>query len=266
MRKLIKLGHQAPVGWRVNSFNSIDIRGDFAYCKSHNFIYDTDIESIKLHWGIPCRYTDIRYTDGRYNYYKQCQIHWTRFKDISLKACIRKTLACRNIPKGTSVIFEKSWHYEGKKIDNSYVFKITKENHFDPDYQITDPRFSDNFSTCGFSQELTKHLRASGFLVKVEKNTSFLMNMFNTAVQATGGKNFANSRITGEVAVAYGFGKRIGYSSYNDDFMGYSCGCDNILWNTREDFDKWSCCNEISKKSSIMEIIDILKADQKIEE
>jgi len=38
-----KLGHQAPQGYRVNLFNSIELDGDFALCDSH-FIYSPDIE------------------------------------------------------------------------------------------------------------------------------------------------------------------------------------------------------------------------------
>jgi len=30
-----KLGHQAPQGYRVNLFNSIELDGDFALCDSH---------------------------------------------------------------------------------------------------------------------------------------------------------------------------------------------------------------------------------------
>ena len=149
----------------------------------------------------------------------------------------------------------------GKRIDNSYRFKVRKENRFDPDYQINKPEFTHNFSTCERSIELTNKLRENGFLVIVIKNYSFLGNMLNTAVKLTGGKDYMDTEIKGEIAIAYGHNKRIGFSSYDDDFKGYTNGCESILWDYCEEFDKWSKCNEIDKKTSIDEIVSILIDD-----
>ena len=89
MKRQIKLGHQAPKGYRDNRFNEIMIRNtDLSYCESHNFVYDSEVQSQLLYLGLPNYYTDIRYRDGRFNSYKQCVLHWTRFKEISLKSCI----------------------------------------------------------------------------------------------------------------------------------------------------------------------------------
>jgi hypothetical protein len=41
--------------------------------------------------------------------------------------------------------------------------------------------------------------------------------------------------------------------------MGYSDGCENILFDYYGEFDKWSRCRIIDKKTPIKEIIDILK-------
>ena len=62
--------------------------------------------------------------------------------------------------------------------------------------------------------------------------------------------------------MAYGYGKKIGFSSFNNDFMGYSNGCENILWDRFGEFDKWSRCYEIPKTTPIEEIIEILKSDK----
>jgi len=256
-----KLGHQAPKGYVANRFNSIEISGDLHYCESHNFVYNCEVEDKKLHLGLPCYYTDARYYDGRFNIYKNTKIYWTRFKDISLKACVRKTLNCRNIPVGTIVEFRKSWYVVGKYIDNSYRFKVKKENRFDPDYQVSRPSFTRNFSTCKRSIDLTNALRENGFLVSVRTNESFLGNIMNTAVQLSGGNDYIDTKISGEIAFAYGNDKKIGFSSYDDDFMDYSNGREDILWDYCDDFDKWSKCNLISKNSSIDEILEILTAD-----
>lgn len=263
MRKEItKLGHQAPTGWRVNRFNFVTIRGDLHYCKSHNFVYNTEVEEFKLYMGLPCYYTDVRYVDTLHNYYKDTHLYWSRGKrrEISLKSCIRRVLSCRNIPVGTMISFDHDWYLPGKKIDPSYYMKVTKENNFDPKYEINDVEFSNNFNTCKFSQELTEALRANGFIVRVKnKNPDFLMGMVSTATLYTTGKYEEPTDDGGETAIAYGHGKKIGFSSGKNSFMGYSNGRKNILWDVYGEFDKWSRCNEIPKTTSIDEIIEILK-------
>jgi hypothetical protein len=181
-----------------------------------------------------------------------------RSNSISLKSCIRKVKQVRNIPIKTIVDFQKDWNFSKRTIDNGYKFKVTKENKFDPNYQINLPSYSAQFSTCEFSQRLTNALRDNGFIVSVHQNSSFILGMLNTACEFTGQKG-VDSKITGEIATAYGLGKKIGFSSYNDDYMGYSNGENNILWESYGNFDKWSRCNEISKETSIEEIIKILK-------
>jgi len=259
MGKYLKLGHQAPKGSRVNTFNSVEIDGDFAYCISHNFVYQPDVEKEKLYNALPCYYTDNRFVDTFHNFYKNTYIHWTRHKDISLKSCIRKTLNCRNIPVGTIVKFGKSWYYPKKrKVDVSYKFKIRKENKLDLNFEINDPLYFENFTTCEFSQNLTNALRENGFIVKILKeNTNRISSMIQTAAAYTG-KYVETEPEQGEAAIAFGKGKKIGFSSYNDTLFGYGNGMNNILWDKFGEFDKWSRCNEIPKTTSINEIMDIL--------
>lgn len=254
-----KLGHQAPKRYRINQFNSIELRGDFAYCESHNFIYHPRIEEEKLYNAQPCYYTDLRFKDSNHNYFNNTHLHWTRFKNISLKACIRKTLKCRNIPVDTIVKFEKSWYYPKTKINNSFKFKIKKENKFDINYEINIPYFFENFTNCEFSKKLTIALRENGFLVMVEKNESFLENIMHTDTICTENSNFIDTEFGGDIAIAYGYGKKIGFSSFNNNFMRYNLGKNSILWDEYGKFNKWSQCNEISKNTSIEEIIEILK-------
>lgn len=244
-----KLGHQAPKKFRVNKFNSIEIDGDLRYCESHNFLYNKDEQEFLLYQGKPCYFTDNRFYDGNGNFYKNCYIKNSK-KDLSLKSCIRKILSCKNIPVGTIVKFNKNWYYpDHRKINGSYKFKIRKENKLDINYEISDPTLFANFSTCERSQKLCNELRNNGFLVKVYKNT----------LSYTKTSEYIDTKINGEIAIAYGYGKMIGFSSYDDDFQGYSYGIKSILWDRFGQFDKWSKCNEIDKNTDIDEIIKELK-------
>jgi hypothetical protein len=260
-----KLGHQAPRGYVDNRFNSIEIAGDFAYCKSHNFLYNAEVEEEKLYNALPCYYTDNRFKDTMHNYYKNCMLHWTRWKNISLKACIRKTLSCYNIPVGTVVQFNKSWYIPNKKVDLSYAFKIKKENKFPIEFEINDPNFFKNFNTCEFSKNLTDALRANGFIVSViNKNPDFISGMIASAVVYKGGEAEVSDD-GGEIATAYGYGKKIGFSSGNNSYRGYSDGCDCILYDYFGEFDKWSRCIGIPKTTPINEIVEMLKEPKKEE-
>jgi len=258
MEKEIKLGHQAPKGWRINECNSIEIKGDFAYCVSHNFVYNAEDEERKLYNAEPCYYTDARFVDSVHNYYKNCYLFWRRFRPSSIKAAIRRTLACKGIPVGTIVSFNKSYYHPGKKFRNGYNFKIKKENPIDIKFEINGPGYSKNFKSCTKSQNLVKALREAGFIVKVmEDNNNFISNMIATAAAYKGDK-MEVTKETGQVAIAYGHGKKIGFSSHDNNLFGYGYGVESILWDRHGYFNKWSQCNEILKTTPIDEIVEIL--------
>lgn len=261
-----KLGHQAPCGSRQTRFSSIEISGDLHYCASHDFVYDNEEESRKLHDGLPCYYTDDRFYDGPHNYYKNAHLFWQRFHPISLKACIRRTMKCRGIPAGTIVNFNTSWHYTDKKVDTSYHFKARKDNPFDVKYEVTAQEFSTNFNTCEFSEKLTDALRDYGFLVSVRNNSNFIMGMVKTAAAHNGRSSDLDDAEPGEIAVAYGYGKKIGFSSRDNDFMGYIDGRDNILYDFFGHFDKWSRCCQIKKTATVEAIVERLTEDKPPEE
>lgn len=261
-----KLGHQAPKNWRRNECNSIEIEGDLRYCISHNFVYNSDDEEKKLYNGEACYYTDSRFVSTFHNYYKNTYLFWQRFNPISIKAAIRRIRKCKGIPVGTIVQLNKSYYHPGKKINNSYLFKIRKENPIDIKFEINYPSYSDNFSTCERSKALVDALRANGFIVSVRKeNENFLSSLVATAAAATG-QEIEVSKEDGEVAIAYGHGKKIGFSSYDNTLFGYSYGVESILWDRFGEFDKWSRCNEIPKTTSVEEIIEILTTPNPIED
>jgi len=250
-----KLGHQAPKGWRINRFNYITLNGDWAYCLSHNFVYNVEFEREKLYNALPCYYTDIRFVDTIHNYSGHTDIVSKRFNPISLKSCIRRIKKVRNIPLGTIVKFTKSWYVPRTKLNLSYLFKIKKENKLDIKYEISLPEYRENFEFDEFSRNLTNKLRENGFIVAVYKDNSNFISSMISAASTYIGKQFNTIKENGEIAIAYGFGKKIGFSSKNNNFKGYSNGCNNILWDRFGEFDKWSRCNEIPKSINIDEII-----------
>ena len=263
----MKLGHQAPKGWRYNNyFNHILIRGDLHYCQSHDFVYDCVEEERKLYNAEPCYFTDKRYSDSPHNYYKDCYLYWSRNfwnASISLKSCIRRTLKCKNIPVGTIVNFTRDWYYTKNKVDLSYCFKIRKENRFDPQYEINMAKFRRNFDNCERSQQLTDALRANGFIVGVSKgNPDFISGMISMASAYANGKPTDITDDGGQIAVAYGHGRMIGFSSGENSFRGYGNGCENVLYDFFQEFNKWSQAIEIHKTTPIDDIIKELTDDK----
>ncbi len=260
-----KLGHQAPKGWIYNDhFNHVEIEGDLHYCYSHDFVYNEVEEERKLYNAEPCIYTDGRYGGGKHNYYKNCSLYfsrraWGKRYELSLKACMRIVNQCRNIPVGTIVRFGRDWYMGGKKIDFAYLYKVRKENSFDPEYQINKQSYKRNFDNCERSQKLTEALRANGFIVSVSKgNPDFIMGMIGSAQEYTTGQRDADREAGGQIATAYGHGMKIGFSSGDNTYMGYSYGVKSILFDYFGEFDKWSQCHEIDKDAGADEIVEIL--------
>jgi len=257
----MKLGFQAPKKWRYKHFNNISVDGDFAFCKSHNFLYNSEEQERKLYDAEPCHYTDSRYYDGYGNFYKHAYLAQTprRSRGLSLKTCFRIVEHVYNIPLGTIVKFTQNWYIPGKRIDLGYKYKVKKENAFDPKYEINSKSFSKNFTNCERSKKLVDALRENGFIVSVTGNSSFLLGMIDSASKLTG-KGSVDTAIDGEIATAYGYGKKIGFSSFDNDYRGYSYGIKSILWDKFGEFCKWSRCNEILKTASIEEILEVLKS------
>jgi len=135
-----KLGFQAQKNARIKRFNYVSIKGDLHYCKSHNFVYDVEVEKQKLYSGLPNYFTDDRYISGNQNFFKETYLHHSRYRykknkyNISLKAAFRLVEKTRNIPIGTIVNF--SMDYYIANIDLGYRYIVKKDNSFDPDYQV----------------------------------------------------------------------------------------------------------------------------------
>ena len=238
-----KLGFQTFKGNRVKRFNYIHIKGDLHYCESHNFMYNSEVENKKLHYGLPCYYTDGRFHSGGKNFYKSTYLHFSRYsktmmgKSISLKAGLRKVKGCYGIPKGTIVEFAQDWSI-GKQ-DHGFLYKVKEYKPIPYKFEVNIAAYSNNFLHDSKMSKLINELRNNGFLVAVyNNNPDFLI-----------GEN------EGEIAIAYGHGLRVGISTHDNTFRGYSNGRDSILWDNYEDFDKWSRCNEIPKSLTTEEII-----------
>lgn len=229
----LKLGHQAPSGWRVNKCNEIELPLNLVYNLTYNFVYDKKEENRKLYNAQPCVYTDIRFDTE----FENNNLHHLKQGPISIKAAIRKTLRCKGIPKGTLVQFSKSYYFPKYDIDNSYLFKVRKKNPNNIQYQISDPSFFNNFTTCNRSYEVVNALRNNGFLVQILTKNGV------------------------EIAFAYGYGKMVGFSVGNEPDNCYGLSSSNILWCNYGEFDKWNHCNPIPKSSSNEEILSILLQD-----
>lgn len=262
--KILKVGYQAPKGRRINNgFNRIGVE-NMHYCWSHNFWYNTEEQDRLLHEGKPCIHTDYRYIQGQDNFYGEgCMLHVNRHYGISLEAAKRMVRKTKNLPKGTIVEIGHPCYGIGRKkrkkgFSLAYNFKIVKENKFDPKYEVSPEFNGGNFNTDNKARELTDLLRDNGFLVAVRaKNPNFISELISSAAAFTG-QNMDVTDEEGEIATAYGHGLRVGYSSNDSVYRGYSCGIKNILFDKWDEFDKWSRCREIPKNKSNEEILKIL--------
>lgn len=280
-REYKKLGVQAPkeyAKFAKNNFAFIQLNGNYAYCKSHNFIYNPKVEEEKLYNAQPCYYTDKRFDDGM-NYFKQTYLHFFRCKRrpnkrpknsffnlsfdlnrnknrgnkkkrLSLKACLRRVKNLKGVNKGDVILFETGWHFRENKVYLAYVVKIKKDKPMEVTYEVSEPSYFNNFKNDPKSFALVELLRNNGFLVQVWNSNP----------------GFIYGEDDGEIAIAYGYGKKIGFSSFENSFRGYANGRGNILWDNFDEFDKWSKAYSIPKDTTPEEIINILKTKQQTEE
>ena len=263
-----KRGYRCAKAWRPRHFGLIHIDGDLHFCSDGNFVYNAETEKDKLYMAQPCIYTDTRFdTEKGMNYYHSTYVYFSRRNfdklrrqsewgkpnrtprdwgelPITLKSCIRKVRGIKGIPKGTAIEFANHWYYP--KSDNipAYVYIHNgKDADFIPDYQVNDDCYKARFTSDEWANELTDKLREAGFLVQVwNENPGFIYGEGE-----------------GEIAVAYGFNKKIGFSTGKNDFRGYSNGCESVLYDYRNYFDKWSKALGIKKTTPIDEIVRQLK-------
>jgi len=263
--KQIRQGFQTTPKYRARKFNSIQIDGDFHFCKSHNFIYNEEEEEEKLYNGLPCYYTDTRFEDGL-NFFKNCYIYLARprkktpkgfgknrkkrdkrRKPISLKACIRKVRKVKGIPKGTVINFNVSWYYTGRKAKPGFTYIERRNDKYTPDYQVNNQEYTNNFQDDDRAKEIVDAMRANGFLVKVlPKNPNRLIGDEE-----------------GQACVAFGYGKQIGFASQNHPLFGYHDTIGVISYDYHGEFDKWSRCSyTIEKDHPTDVIIEELKSER----
>lgn len=221
--------HLAPKRYRWNTFAHIKIE-DKHYCPNLNLVYDIEEQDILLHDGKPCVYTDNRH-DDKYsgNFYSKCRIGKLRDRK-SLKALIRKANSLKGLKGDELIRFESLMYIPGKNVDLAYRYR-PKNTETDIVFKVDAPTLSNNFDT-PLEASLVTQLREVGFLIFV----------YDTHPDFIYGKH------DGMCCVGYGHGRRIGFSN-TDTFRGYKSGDGNILWEYREDFNKWSRCNILPKTS-----------------
>lgn len=233
--------HTQPRGTRQNyGWRHVFIEGDspIGYCESFNAIFNHSDQTKLLYQGKPSIYTDNRF--------------WGFSQWINLgkttKAVIRNAGKLVNISnEEVTLIVNNRFRWENRLGKfQSPELKVTVpvthelplfEKHYGNLDFLTDPKII----------ELTHALKENGFFFRIYKNTGFL----------------AGGDMGGYSVFVYGENKRIGLSEFNHTFLGYDYGCDNILWDYYDEFDKWSRCYEIPKTNSVSEIIKELKGDDR---
>jgi hypothetical protein len=255
----LKTGFQCPKKYQLTHFNIIRMsrwdnghNSNLKYNQQYNFAYDANKEQEKLYNGKACYYTDKRFKDCHDNDTIVDDVK----KNLNLKSCILKAYSVKGIPKGTIVRFSSAYLMKGyKKYDLCYRYRIEKEKPTDIQYEISDDSYFDNFCEDEKSKELVNALRQNGFLVSIRSNINALTGCEKS--ESILGDN-------GKIAIAYGFGKMIGFSSYQNSLRGYFNGCENILWDMCGHFNKWSQSRQISKSMSVDVLLPLFKTDNSL--
>jgi hypothetical protein len=250
------MGYQAPKGHRVDyGFAGVEVEGDWNYCKSHNLWYNNKEQKKLLHYGKPCISTDASFRDGD-NHYHTGVLSIGRptrgkyGKTLSLKAAIRRFNKTYNLPKGMVVDVNHNCYlpkqHKGQK-SHSMGYKFVNKNFKvkDVSFEVTKRSFSNNFTFDDKAKELVNLLRENGFLVSVTHSDTYKCE-YTDYVEPEH-----------EVAIAYGHGIRVGFTSNDSDGLT-TYGISDVLFDRWNWFNKWQQCEGIPKTTPNQEIVNRL--------
>jgi hypothetical protein len=228
-------------------------------------LIDDEDENRKLHYGEPCSYLDSRiYQDDFVS-----SSYFTRYrkKKYSKKQILNILDGIYNVDKGAYMVISSNQQLVRKSTNEKKRFKL----YHKPSYKrfrfrndlIQSPAFTSNFKNDEKANELITKLRAIGFVCKIQFEKEYIYDLEQGQTEYNGrsitseniNENLTLNSIEVECAVCYGMGIRIGISENKFSLFGYSNGCDNILFDKYDYFNKWSQCEEISKDNTIDEII-----------
>jgi len=211
-----------------------------AWESKHNIIYDKQKMEELMAWGQPSIYTDVRF-DTEY----EMHLFWKSRKDKSLEACIRRLNKTRGLMKGDKILIKNAYMSrtsKNKPVSLDYIYRVKEDRPLDIKWEINGPYINNLFKSDEWANKLTLDLRKAGFIV----------NVYNSNPNRLIGEEL------GQIAIAWGWGKRVGFSSGSNNFMGYKDGEKNVLFDKWDCFDKWSRCETISKSESIESIVEKL--------
>jgi len=237
----MKIKYTNPKGKRFNRyFRGTDQRlfhekyGNMTFAYYGDIVFDAHEQNRLLHDGKACVYTDKRYGG-----FSDCPRWWLGNTTKAFKRICGNFTSLYDFP-----ITIRRWNRYRDGGTIIYTLKPSKEK---PKFNLDDYCRVDDIND-KWLKELVIEMKAQGFIVKGPyHNDSFIMTM-------VGGE----SDMGGQHITAYGHGKRVGISSGNDSYRGYSYGEKSVLWDWCDEFDKWSRCNEILKTTPINEIIEQL--------
>lgn len=236
------MGYNAPKPLRQKLFNSITIerqnKKTYKYCINTNSWFCEEDQQQLLYLGLPCIYTDNRFSLNNGNVYATGFFYFNYNYPICLKTGMRWLRKSYNLPVGTIVDFRTSWYYKFKKIKTNFTYIVKKENPKQFDFKVNHPSFFNEINLDDKIGDLVNLMRLNGFIVRV-----YEVN---------------NDGKTHQECLAYGHNKIVGFSTGDNLYYGYTYGIENILWDRFNEFDKWSKCNQIKKTLSNEEILQIL--------
>lgn len=199
----------------------------------NGYIYNRHEQEKLLHYGKPCIYTDSRFNIDSFGI-----IHAK-----TLKAAIRKCRKLVNLTDKPVEFYLLNKYGPARRNGTSFDVTLKSKPSKKVIEFINDDKAPDlSLLTDTKVKEITQALLDNGFFVNIYKNTCFLV-----------GTEIGGCQIT-----AYGHGRRVGISEFDNTFRGYGNGKSEILWDYYDQFDKWSRCNEISKNTDIKDIINEL--------
>lgn len=130
-------------------------------------------------------------------------------------------------------------------LDNKYTTS-RKFAGFREDFTVSKPSFHSFFEDGDeVTNELVRRMRAAGFLVDI--------NVIPDSKDPLG----PHSGCVG--AIAHGHNLTVGFSTFDNRLFNYYDGIDNVLFDYKGSFDKWSRCEQVKKPKTMEEVAGVIE-------
>ena len=214
--------------------------------------------------GKPCIFTDDDYELFNNNYYENHGFYLPggRRKPGTLGSAIKKIRKMEQVfPTGTVLkLVNKSYYKDdntGQTASLDLEYKTTRKfQGYQETFSVSKQSYLSEIPDDNIVREFVKQMRENGFLVQVTDNEQYCDADHPDAYDSLAEYHMPSPSWMRPSFAAYftGHGIEGGISYPGETLFGYTNGINNVLFDYKDEFNKWSRCYELKKPTNTEEV------------